>query len=484
MDFTGFPCGNGGRQVIAVAAFILSIGALALAPGVSPASADAFSPQALGLRPIEPATNKEAVVPYSTAKERLDPSAVQGYISAFHVSEEVATERLAIQTMVPNLVAQLEEAAGNDFGALWFDNGVGQWVIDVRAGGVGPAERLMSDVGLADHYRLVTVPWNAYQLDSLRSGLAVKLGSASVGVAGDHISVDLPGAPTSAEKDTIASSRYVFAAAEGIAEAPAVETTESAEIAVPAHGSVSCGKYGIEDTGTGGFCNTLAAGDRWSTTAGSCTMAWWVSIKEREPKEFPSILTAGHCIASVGDVAPAYTCEPEATSCNQFGLTLTYYQGEGRGDAGLIDYYSGLYGSPTFPLASGYWNWWDSELSPLEYYELTPPSNGTAICLQGFRTGSSCGEVLRSGVTEQTTEGATDSNLIEVKLTSGSDCKGDSGGPWDLAARDTAVGINDLTNGNEHNKECGNIAWLTPVEEPVSDWGLIVWGDGAWHEPW
>jgi hypothetical protein len=353
-----------------------------------------------------------------------------------------------------------------------------------RSGGFSSAERLMSNVGLAGHYRIVTVPWNAGQLAGLRSGLQAQLSSASVGIAGDHISVLTREAPTSTERETLTHSRQAFAVAEGIAEAPAAEIGQSSGEAVPAHGNLGCGKYGIEDITTGGYCNALVAGDHWYTTEGNCTLAWWVSIKEREPKEFPSILTAGHCIAPVGTVAEAKTCEPEGTSCNQFGLTLTYYQGEGRGDAGLIDYYSGLYGNPMFSLVSGYWNWWDSGFSPLEYYQTEPASKGEVVCLQGFRTGSSCGEVLRHGVTEKTNEGVTDSNMIEVKLTSNTDCKGDSGGPWDLSSSDTAVGLNDLIEVTEHGELCGKVAWLTSVSEPVNVWGLTVWGGNSWHEPW
>jgi hypothetical protein len=478
---------RGALVVLVIASTVLSIDAGLLAPGSSAASTSLANPEALGFKPIEPTANKDTVLPYGTAKERLDPDAVRYYVNTFDVSEEVASERLAIQTMVPNLTTQLTEALGADFGALWFDNANGQWVIDARSGGVGSAIRLMSNVGLAGHYRIVTVPWNAYELETLRSDLEVELGHASVGIAGDHISVHTRQTPTSSERETITQSRQAFAVAEGITEAPAVETEQLSGNIVPNHGSVSCGKYGFDDIAAGGYCNTLLAGDHWYTAIGTthynCTLAWWVSIKEREPKEFPSILTAGHCIAPVGTVAEAKACEPEATSCNEFGLTLTYYRGEGRGDAGLIDYYSGLYGNPTFPLAAGYWNWWDSGFSPLEYYRLTPPSRGTAICLQGYRTGSSCGTVKNPDVPVEV-EGLTDSNMIEVELTSGTDCKGDSGGPWDMASEDTAVGINDAGKDEEDDDECGKIDWLTPVEEPVDIWGLTVWGGSSWHEPW
>jgi hypothetical protein len=471
-------------QAAAVAVIILSIGVVLPASGSAAISAGVASPEALGLKAIEPAANKDAVLSYSTAKERLDPDAVQYFVNTFHVTKEVASERLTIQTMVPNLATQLSEALGDDFGALRFDNDDGQFVIDARPSGVSEAEHLMSSVGLAGHYSIVTVPWNTYELANLRSGLENELKPASVGIAGDHITVETHEAPTSADQETVARSRQAFAKSEGISNAPTVEVKQqpSGKVAFT-HGSVSCGKYGIGDS-TGGFCNTLVAGDRWYTSAGECTMAWWVSIKEREPKEFPSILTAGHCIAGVGTVKPTDTCEPEETSCQQFGLTLTYYQGEGRGDAGLIDYYSGLYGSPTFPLATDYWNWWDGEPSPLEYYITGEPWAGLTVCLQGYRTGSSCGEVVKSGLTENPGNGIEDSNMTEVKLNSGKVCEGDSGGPWDRAEKDTAVGIQSLAVLNEEHDECGTIAYITPVYEPINDFGLIMWGGSGWHEPW
>jgi hypothetical protein len=176
-------------QAATVAVIILSIGVVLPVPGLAVASTGVASPEALGLKPIEPTANKDAVLPYSTAKERLDPDAVQYYVNTFHVTEEVASERLTIQTMVPNLATQLSEALGDDFGALQFDNGDGQWVIDARPDGVSQAEHLMSSVGLANHYRIVTVPWNTYELTNLRSGLENELKPASVGIAGDRIVV-------------------------------------------------------------------------------------------------------------------------------------------------------------------------------------------------------------------------------------------------------------------------------------------------------
>jgi hypothetical protein len=470
---------RGALVVLAITTAALSIDAVLLAPGSAVASTGVASLEALGMKPIEPTANKEAVLPYSTAKERLDPNAVQYYVNTFHVSEEVASERLTLQTMVPNLKTQLAEALGTDFGSLWFDNTNGQWVIDARSAGASSAEHLMSNVGLIGHYRIVTVAWNAYELQGLRSDLELKLSPAIVGIAGDHISVKTPQAVTSAETQTVTQARQAFAAAEGVAEAPTVETgLQSSGNIQPEHGSIACGKYGINDE-TGGYCNTLVAGDRWYMSAGDCTLAWWVSIKNREPKEFPSILTAGHCIADVGDVEPASTCEPEATSCRQIGLTLAFYQGGGLGDAGLIDYYSGLYGSPTFPLASVYWNWWDSEPSLLEYYQTGPASKGEIVCENGYRSGSSCGEVLQN---EVSVDG--DGHMIEIELTSGTSCKGDSGAPYDLASKDTAVAMNDLGDDNEHNNECGKRHWATSISEPVKYWGLSVWGGNSWHEPW
>jgi hypothetical protein len=234
----GFRCR--GSVFLAIATTVLSIGAVLLTSGSAAASTGATSPEALGFKAIEPTANKDAVLPYSTARERLDPDAVQYYANTFHVSEEVATERLTTQTMVPNLATQLAESLGSDFGALWFDNPNGQWVIDARSGGVSAAEHLMSNVGLVGHYRIVTVPWNADQLAGLRSGLQTELSSASVGIAGDHISVLTREAPTSTERETVAHLRQAFASAEGIAEAPDAELGQSTGVPVAAHGNVSC----------------------------------------------------------------------------------------------------------------------------------------------------------------------------------------------------------------------------------------------------
>jgi hypothetical protein len=106
-------------------------------------------------------------------------------------------------------------------------------------------------------------------------------------------------------------------------------------------------------------------------------------------------------------------------------------------------------------------------------------SKGEIACQNGYRTGTSCGEVLRNDVSI-----AGDGNTIEIEMTSGTGCKGDSGAPWDLASKDTAVGINDNGNDTEHNEECGKRHWITPISEPVNVWGLIVWGGNSWHEPW
>jgi hypothetical protein len=80
-------------------------------------------------------------------------------------------------------------------------------VIDARAAGVSRVEHLMSSVGLASHYRVVTVPWNTYELTNLRSGLENELKPASVGIAGDRVIVETHEAPTATDKETIDRSR-------------------------------------------------------------------------------------------------------------------------------------------------------------------------------------------------------------------------------------------------------------------------------------
>ncbi len=453
-----------------------------------------------GLQALEENASITAVLPYEVAVERLNPAAISAYEAAHDVSAHVATERLAFQTMVPNLSSQLADALGENYGQLWFDNDTGEWVVEARSSGATAARELMDNDGLAAHYRFVSVAWNAAQLESFRTDVEIELGPASsVGIAGPKIIAYTPGPPTPGDEATAVSSRQKFAGGEELAEAPEVElvaspgatTAHDGEEKVKHKGeeshSLECGTPGIGK----GYCSALVGGDHWTAEDPhepgylvACTLSYWVSIKDREPKNFPSLLTAGHCIHTAETVKPTSTCEAASYPCNQFGLTLTYFLGEGYGDAGLIDYYSGEYGTPTFPILGGYWNWWDSQLSALEYYRTKPPAKGQLLCGQGYHGGSYCAEVEAESI-PVTYGGVAVSNLIQAKVISGEDCDGDSGGPWDLASTDTAVGINDA--GQVAPGECDTAGYLvdaTSIDEAVKVWKLLIWGFADRFEPW
>jgi hypothetical protein len=464
-------------------ATVLVIVAQAAQAASMPITSGSLTGPPLGLKPLEPAEQLTVVMSRSKALESLNPAAVSYYEKQYGVSEAVARERLATQVMAPNLGAVLAQHLGKGYSDVWFDNSTGQWVLDVTSSAATTeAETLMHERNLEGTYRLVRVPFDHEQLEGAARRTAQRLrglttaGLASVGEGAGKVNVILASTVTPEQRDEAEGAKATISSESGT---PPVGITDSTEASLAAKPHVGCSWR---------YCNTLIGGDHWYGSGVGCTMSYFVAIKGREPW-VPSMLTAGHCLAGMGGlVKPAETCEPGETPCGQWGLTLTFFEGDGHGDAGLIDDYSGQYsGPPAFAIYGGYWNWSISTVSKLESYYTSAPPTGLTVCKQGSgkedpnkggSLGSSCGTISEDGVTEHY-GGLEEVNLF--KVVNARACDGDSGSPIDSASSDTAVGILDSGNENE-GSGCGSTSESTTIGEAISFWNLTVYG-GAWG-PW
>jgi hypothetical protein len=465
------------RSAARLTSTMLALLALSATPAHATSTSTTTGSQApANLIPAEAANGLSSTVSRGTALESLNPQAIAYYMEYYGVSEPTARERLATAAMVPNIEPLLAQRLGSGFTDVWFDDATGSWVIDARAEASSETiTNLMTELGLPGHYRVQRVDYSAAQLNATRQAVSQELrglesaGRAVVGLGRGDVVVSIASSATTSELAEINLAR-----ASATDNAP-VEVELNPQLNYPTKEGVGCSASSEYK-----YCNTLVGGDHWFGEHVGCTMAYFVAIKGREPW-VPSMVTAGHCIADMGGlVKPVYTCEPGGgCSGDQWGLDLTFFQGDGHGDAGLLDDYSGQYsGVPAFAIYGGYWNWSIGTLSKLESYYTGNPPVGISVCKQGSISGSSCGTINKVGIEKTDSEGhklVDQFEVINAKV-----CHGDSGSPWDSSTSDTAVGIFDLFT--ESEPPCGTTSWDTTIGEIVSFWNLAVYG-GEWG-PW
>jgi hypothetical protein len=410
------------------------------------------------------------------ATKAVLPEAVAYYASEFGVGRDVARYRLATQGMVPSIGPVLRALLGDGYADVWWDDETGELVVLATAAASREAidDALRERNLTPDTYRVERVAYDNEQLlaagerTTKRLASPIAAGQAKVGVAAGRVTVELASDTGAAQR---ADVRSIAAAESRSAGGVPVRTSVSDARSLGAEPAACSTTVGIG--GLSHFCDDLIGGARFWNGGASCSFSWYVAMYNRNPW-VPSYLTSGHCLNREPLVANQYTCRSNAWTCGSIGLSLQYFYGYGRSDAGMIDVYA-----PTWKLYGGWYNWSINTTSPRTGLEWTAPGAGYVLCKNGATSGSSCGTVQYSSVTV-TYSDATLSNMIQARdLTV---CSGDSGGPWHGAGVANAVGI---TSGTAYvpGTNCGTTSFAAPIWEPLYYFNLDIYSGGP-HGPY
>ena len=433
-------------------------------------------PLAGALAPAPPAALRDdllsARVTRAEATEAVSQAAIDYYTSAFGVSADVARHRLATQGMVPSIGTVLSTLLGPNYTDMWWDNSTGELV--VMATSSVPASAI--DDALADRnltredYRIERVTYTREDLAAADEAAGAELealvedGSASVGVASGRVEVTL----------AASAGDEARARAEGAAQRLSGSTGVPIDVVRSDRESLG-GTATLACTTSGYYCDTIIGGAHFYNGARGCTWSYFVGWHGRNPW-IPSILTAGHCLNKEPLVSGQWTCSAAGVRCGQVGLSLQYFFGFGRADAGMIDLYARgwlIYG--------GWWNWGPGYQTPIQGLEWTVPGAGYVVCKNGSTSGSTCGSISQSAV-NTTIDGVMQTGLIET--TGMTVCHGDSGGPVTSASVPTAVGIVSGSVFAHDGDLCGtNPQYSTPIWQPIYYFNLD-WYSGGPYGPY
>ncbi len=409
------------------------------------------------------------------ATKALLPEAVEYYAREYGVGDDVARHRLATQSMVPSIGPVLRELLGDGYADVWWDNDRGQLVVLIT--GEATAEQVADalaerNLGPGDH-RVERVAYDNAALLSAGEQATDELapliaeGRAKVGVAAGEVTVEVADdAGARARTDAAAVAAAVSRSNEGVPVVTAAAKDEGLT-AGPAACSTTAGVGGLSH-----FCDDLIGGARFWNGGASCSFSWFVAMYNRNPW-VASMLTAGHCLNREPLVANQNTCRSDAWTCQSIGLSLQYFYGYGRSDAGMIDVYA-----PTWKIFGGWFNWSVGYSTARAGLEWTAPGAGYVLCKNGATSGSSCGTVEYSAVTVSYGD-ATLSNLIQARDLQL--CRGDSGGPWHGASVANAVGISSGTS-YPVGSNCGTTSFGAPIWEPLYYFNLDIYSGGP-HGP-
>jgi hypothetical protein len=172
-------------------------------------------------------------------------------------------------------------------------------------------------------------------------------------------------------------------------------------------------------------CNsTVVAGVTIQSQAGNkCTAGPAVfSTDPAKPTE-TYILTAGHCIQNGGGNGKKWYVYPKEGEKESLGVSVDYINGK-KADVGVISVENVFWTNKGFTPQEPTIAPWDEAPEPEPYAVAgeSEPVEGIESCMSGGSTGTSCGKILKLGVTVLGTEG-----LVEVEAARES---GDSGAPW------------------------------------------------------
>ena len=384
--------------------------------------------------------------------------------------------------MGAGLGASLRKQLGDAATEIWFDNSTGEWVAELSTAASTTVSEVATREGISGSYRVQQVGYTRSDLLKAEHAVISRLstdiseGLASVGIAEGKVKVSLTADLGAAQTETAQKADAVG----GAPESPPVVVTSSSVPRFTAQTTARC---------LFPFCDTLMGGDMYGIYRGSeganCTMSWWAGYQGINAVEHPLMLTAGHCSRFGGYQGLVVSCLPYPGGCSGIGENAAWYFGnDGDWSAIAVSYPPPSGWDPGLGRPyGGYVNWNSDGISKLEaYYATEAAPVGLVVCHQGYGSGVDLGDGSQCGwisVKEMPVEYEVEGGRVRVeKLSKVSEtevCPGDSGGPWDGAAKAVAVGI---TSGGEIPKgqTCGTTGFFTPVWIPVVGWKLVLYG--------
>jgi len=457
------------------------VASAAAAPREATPPAPATSPSVNPLAGLKPAKQAADVVQTrEEASAAISADEVSYYVKTFAVSPSVARERLETQGMAPGIGDTLRARWGDDITAVWFDNTSGDWVVATT--GEATDENVTSEfrrVDLADRLRIERVSFGRSALAQTGEALAERLtdlaqrGGVRVGLGQAHI--DVVAASELSSDDHSALMKAVDDATAS-AEGPQASVTTSTHRSLLVQPAVSCAFP---------YCDTLVGGDFYQgPNNGGCTMSWFGSITLNGVVQY-IILTAAHCTRSNG--GPGSTVHTSSLTVSPLNFGTQYSGSEDNGDWGYMYPYNPPPASLNPGLGrpyGGYINWNSNGLSRLNaYYGSGPAPTGEVVCHQGYGSGvnlgngTQCGTIGNNDILTPTAfEGFDHYHEMEFVNTNG--CKGDSGGPYDLAGAETAVALYSAQNAPP-GQQCGTTTYGTPVSTPIQSYAaynMVLYG--------
>lgn len=463
-------------RIALVMAFAVCAAAPSTAVGKGPAAAGPFLPGPPVVRegvpepPLQIRNELASPAPTrSQAMRDVSGEAIAYYVSEFGVDEDEARYRLATQAMAPDAGTTLKESLGASYTDVWWDNFTGQLVVlATPAASKSAIFSALEERNLSEgDYRVEHVRYGHADLLAAVAATRERLrglvrdGLATVGMGSGKVVVTLA---AKVDDDKRVEVRSANERLSGTDTAPQIRTVQSARQSLEAEPAACSTTYH--------YCNEIIGGGGYYNATSGCTWSYFVAWQGRNPW-VPSILTAGHCLNQQPLVASQSTCKANGTGCGSVGLSLQYFFGYGRADAGMIDLYA-----HNWTIFGGWWNWGPGNWTALGSLAWTPPGVGYVVCKNGATSGSSCGSVQQSSV-NVAVGGVMQTGMIQT--TGVTTCRGDSGGPVTSASVPAAVGIVSGAVLNDPGGNCGtSTQYDTPIWQPIYYFNLDWYSGGPY----
>lgn len=420
----------------------------------------------------------------SMAEARILPAEIEAYRDAVGASDERAREDLETQHRGVNVVQSLEEALGDEYAGVSFDDSIGAFVVPVLPG----ADRAevaveMGQMGIKNDYRVAFArsSWAELeaaqdQLDNaLRPFIESGMARTSLDPEANAVMVDIAG---DADQGEVKEIRRL-----AIHPGVSVRLSEGAQDRFQT-GALGCTPQWIER-----YCGTPLRGGVGLNIHNDAVRECSVGFPARGNDGKPYILTAGHCAAFANSSVKHWDSADEFIDILHQSLSETlehlHYIGE------LKQYSFPTHDWAKIEASEPYWNvspwptrvvkWGENQPTIInENYPIDGEAStykGQIVCHSGVSSGTSCGVVAAVHVTETVVAHVAGLVYDLNQVLGGCAEGGDSGGP--VFADSKALGL--VSAGGAETKEgvyypCHKAEWLYPnIKEATKDLGVGIY---------